>query len=372
MWKLIPIIVICLAIAFFSDRFSRKNERLTGYIYKEKFIWIIAVIVMILFAGLRIQYNDTGTYLAMYEATNADFDFSDIEWTFGGNFGFAIVNILLKSLGFSKSGYLMVYSIVTYSIYVWFIHKYSTDFLMSIFLFMCLVFTFPLAAIKQCVAVAFCLLAVDKAINKKWFWFAFWILIAETFHAYSIMYLIVPIMFFLPWQDKRTMFWIVAFIVAGFLLRPMLGTLLESTESLGKDYTIENFSGEGVNPFRLLVSLVPLVMSFVLRKQINDPYYEVNRAEELCMNLSFLNGEIMFVALFGTANYFARLANYFYIFPVIALPRMFNMVKPNWRVPMKVVAIACYAMFLYYGNAINYPIDNELKHILLNEFRFFA
>lgn len=373
MWKLVPIFLICIAVAFFSDRFSRKNERLTGYIYKEKFIWILLIVVTAVFAGLRTRYNDTGTYLESYEyLVNSKFDFSDVEWTFGGNFGFVIVNILLKSLGFTNNGFLMVFAIVTYSIYIWFIHKYSTDFLMSIFLFMCLVFTFPLAAIKQCVAVAFCLLAVDKAINKKWFWFAFWILIAETFHAYSIIYLIVPLMFFLPWQDKRTVMWIVIFFFAGILLRPMLGTLLEATESLGKDYSVEEFSGEGVNPFRLLVSLVPLVMSFVLRKQINDPYYEVNRAEELCMNLSFLNGEIMFVALFGTANYFARLANYFYIFPVIALPRMFNMVKPNWRVPMKVVAIACYAMFLYYGNAINQSIDNELKHILLNDFRFFV
>ena len=114
---------------------------------------------------------------------------------------------------------------------------------MSIFLFMCLVFTFPLAAIKQCVAVAFCLLAVDKAINKKWFWFIFWILIAETFHAYAIIYLIVPLMFFLPWQDKRTVMWIVLFFFAGILLRTMLGTLLETTESLGKDYTVEEFSG---------------------------------------------------------------------------------------------------------------------------------
>lgn len=373
MWKLVPIIIITLVAAFFSDRFSRKNERLTGYIYKEKFIWIIPIVAMAVFAGLRIQYNDTGTYLGMYETlTNSDFDFSDVKWTFGYNFGFNTVNIVLRSLGFSKNGYLMVYSIVTYSIYIWFIHKYSTDFLMSMFLFMCLVFTFPLAAIKQCVAVAFCLIAVDKAINKKWFWFIFWLLIAETFHAYCVMYLIVPLLFFVPWSDKKTVMWIVIFFVAGILLRPMLGTLLESTESLGKDYTVEEFSGKGVNPFRLLVSLVPLVMSFILRKRINDPYYEVNRAEGLCMNLSFLNGEIMFVALFGTANYFARLANYFYIFPVIALPRMFNMVKPNWRVPMKVAAVACYAMFLYYGNAINQPIDNELKHILLNEFRFFV
>lgn len=375
MWKLVPIFLICIAVAFFSDRFSRKNERLTGYIYKEKFIWIILIIVTVVFAGLRTRYNDTGTYLKTYEyLVNSKFDFSDVEWTFGGNFGFNIVNILLKSLGFTNNGYLMIFAIVTYSIYIWFIHKYSTDFLMSIFLFMCLVFTFPLAAIKQCVAVAFCLLAVDKAINKKWFWFVFWILIAETFHAYSIMYLIVPLMFFLPWQDKRTVMWIVIFFFAGILLRPMLGTLLETTESLGKDYTVEEFGGEGVNPFRLLVTLVPLVMSFILRKQINDPYYEYDRQDNICLNLSFLNGEIMFIALFGTANYFARLANYFYIFPVIALPRLFNMVKPKWRTPMKVAAILCYLFFIWYDQTHSGfgTFDNSFDSIALNEFKWIS
>lgn len=375
MWKLVPIFLICIAVAFFSDRFSRKNERLTGYIYKEKFIWILLIVVTAVFAGLRTYYNDTATYLESYEyLVNSKFDFSDVEWTFGGNFGFNIVNILLKSLGFTNNGFLMVFAIVTYSIYIWFIHKHSTDFLMSIFLFMCLVFTFPLAAIKQCVAVAFCLLAVDKAINKKWFWFVFWILIAETFHAYSIMYLIVPLMFFLPWQDKRTVMWIVLFFFAGILLRPMLGTLLETTESLGKDYTVEEFSGEGVNPFRLLVTLVPLVMSFILRKQINDPYYEYDRQDNICLNLSFLNGEIMFIALFGTANYFARLANYFYIFPVIALPRLFNMVKPKWRTPMKVAAIGCYLFFMWYDQTHSGfgTFDNSFDSIALNEFKWIS
>lgn len=374
MWKLVPIFLICLVVAFFSDRFSRKNERLTGYIYKEKFIWIILIVVTAVFVGLRVSYNDTVTYLEIYDyLVNSKFDFSGVEWTFGGNFGFDIVNIVLKSLGFTNNGYLMVFAIVTYSIYIWFIHKYSTDFLMSIFLFMCLVFTFPLAAIKQCIAVAFCLIAVDKAINKKWFWFIFWILIAETFHAYAIIYLIVPLMFFLPWQDKRTVMWIVLFFFAGILLRPMLGTLLETTESLGKDYTVEEFSGEGVNPFRLLVTLVPLVMSFILRKQINDPYYEYDRQDNVCLNLSFLNGEIMFIALFGTANYFARLANYFYIFPVIALPRLFNMVKPKWRTPMKVAAIGCYLFFFYYSNVIAgwNPFDVEFVSVPLREFHWF-
>lgn len=374
MWKIIPVITICICAAFFSDRFSRKDERLNGYVYKEKFIWTIAIVVSAIFAGLRTRYNDTGTYLETYNLlTNSNFDFSDIKWNFGSNFGYNVVTITLKSLGFSNNGYLMVFAIVTYGIYIWFIHKYSTDFLMSMFLFICLVFTFPLAAIKQCVAVAFCLLAVDKAINKKWFWFIFWILIAESFHAYSFMYLIVPLLFFVPWQDKRTVMWIVIFFFAGILLRPMLGTVLSITDALGEEYTVEEFSESGVNPFRLLVCLVPLVLSFILRKQINDPYNEVNRAEGLCMNLAFLNGEIMFVALFGTANYFARLANYFYIFPIIALPRMFNMVKPKWRTLMKVCVVVCYLAFFYYEiNIAHGRFDDDFRSIAFNEFHFFS
>lgn len=378
MWKLVPVVLISLAGAFFYDRFSTKKENLSGYVYKEKTLWLIPIIVMAVFAGLRTNYNDTTAYTYSYENfVKSNFDFSGINWTFGDNFGYSILLIILKSLGFSTNGYLMAFAIITYGIYIWFIHKYSTDFLMSMFLFICLVFTFPLAAIKQCIAVAFCLLAVDKAINKKWFWFVFWIFIAETFHAYSFMYLIVPLLFFVPWQNNKTVMWIVIFFLIGILLRPMMDTVLSITDALGEEYTAESFNEGGVNPFRLLVCLVPLVLSFILRKQINDPYNEVNRAEGLCMNLAFLNGEIMFVALFGTANYFARLANYFYIFPVIALPRLFNMVNPKWRFPLKIVAVCCYMFFMWYSLMYQMysgfgSFDEQYKRILLSEFHWFS
>lgn len=374
MWKLVPVVLISLTAAFFYDRFSTKKENLSGYVYKEKILWLIPIIAMAVFAGLRTNYNDTTAYTFAYEEhTKSNFDFSDVSWSFGDNFGFNVFSIILKSLGLSTNGYLMVFAIITYGIYIWLIHKYSTDFLMSMFLFICLIFTFPLAAIKQCVAVAFCLLAVDKAINKKWFWFVFWIFIAETFHAYSFMYLIVPLLFFVPWQNNKTIMWIVIFFLIGILLRPMLGTVLSITDALGEEYTVESFNQAGVNPFRLLVCLVPLVLSFILRKQINDPYNEVNRAEGLCMNLAFLNGEIMFVALFGTANYFARLANYFYIFPVIALPRLFNMVNPKWRTLMKICVVVCYFLFFYYSEYVIYgQFDNRYQGITFNEFSFFA
>lgn len=371
MWKLVPVIAICMVIAFFSDRFSTKKENLSGYAYKEKYLWLLMTTAMAVFAGLRTQYNDTGTYLETYNLlTNSNFDFSSIEWKFGSNFGFNVITILLKSLGFTDNGYLMAFSVVTYFIYIWFIRKYSTDFLMSVFLFFCFVYTFPFAAIKQSIAVAFCLVAVDKAINKKWFWFVFWIFIAETFHAYSFLYLIVSLLFFVPWQNNKTFMWIVIFFFIGILLRPMLGTVLSITDALGEGYTVESFNQTGVNPFRTVVCLVPLALSFVLRKQINDPYNEVNRAEGLCMNLAFLNGEMMFVALFGTANYFARLANYFYIFPVIAVPRMLNLVKPKWRFLLKVVAIGCYIYFMWYSQIYSGfdTFDRQYDRILLRDF----
>lgn len=373
MQKLIPIVAISLFLALLSDSFSKKDEKLNGYLKKEKFLWIFIVIVMGVFAGLRESYNDTSAYIHAYDLVSGNLDFKSIDWSFGNNPGFVLVQILFKHFSFSHNSYIMFYSLLTYGIYIWFIRKYSTDFLMSIFIFICMVFTFPLAAIKQCVAVAFCLIAVDKAINKKWFWFIFWIFIAETFHAYSFMYVLVPMLFFLPWESKKTYLWIVIFLLIGLLLRPMLGSVLSITDSLGEEYTAETFSGEGINPFRLAVCLVPLILSFILRKQVISPESQMLREDNICMNLSFLNGEIMFVALFGTANYFARLANYFYIFPVIALPRLFNMLQPKLRMPLKIAAVICYFIFFYYSTVMVYgSFDNMFRRISLNEFHVFA
>ena len=374
MWELVPTVCISLLMAMISDFFSKKDDKLNHYTNKAKFLWILIPIIIGVFVGLRTGYNDTYAYIQTYKLTPDGFNFENISFDFGDNPGHAILTRITKSFGFSVNAYFMIYSIATYFIYIWFIHKYSTDFLMSMFLFICLVLTFPMAAVKQSIAVAFCLIAVDKAINKKWFWFIFWIFIAETFHAYSFMYVLVPMLFFLPWEDKKTYMWIVIFFFIGLLLRPMLGSVLSITDSLGEEYTVEDFSGEGVNPFRLLVCLVPLVLSFILRNKVTDPKYEMMREDNICMNLSFLNGEIMFVALFGTTNYFARLANYFYIFPVIALPRLFNMIQPKWRLPLKLAVIVCYFAFFYYSNILAYsvPFDDTFRRISLNEFHIFA
>ena len=167
MWKLVPVVAISLALALFSDLFSRKDPMKNRYVYQEKFLWIFIIVTMALFAGLRTSYNDTFSYMNSYELTSCDINLANIDWNFGNNPGYSLVQNIFKHFGFTVNAYLLFYSIITYSIYIWFIHKYSSDFLMSIFLFICLVFTFPMAALKQCAAVAFCLVAVDKAMTRQ-------------------------------------------------------------------------------------------------------------------------------------------------------------------------------------------------------------
>jgi hypothetical protein len=74
-------------------------------------------------------------------------------------------------------------------------------------------------------------------------------------------------------------------------------------------------------------------------------------------NLAMLNALIMFVGLFGTANYFARLANYFLPAQIIVLPWILNRVHPRDRAWLLPACIAGYLGYFYYENAIIRPFD---------------
>lgn len=336
------------------------------YVYKEKLFFLALAVVLILFAGLRIAYNDTFTYVHGYENISLEGGIlNGVNWKIGNNPGFAVLNRWLSFWGCSAQTFLLIYSILTVGIYLWFIRKYTNNLWLSVFLFLMLgSYIFTLAAIKQCVAVAFCLVGVDSAINRKWGLFVLWVLLGTLFHPYALMYLIVPLLFFRPWSSK-TYILLLVFIVAGFLLQPLMDKVIDVTTMLGEEYDAASFSGEGVNPFRLAVVCVPIFLSFVTRRVI---WQEDNRTQNCLLNLTMLNGAIMFVALFGTANYFARLANYFLIFQTLSVPWLFTHFEKKSKQLITSVAVVCYFAFFYYANAIDQPFDNYYYSISLLQY----
>ena len=358
MTELIPTIVIALVLGAIIEKTS-KFQRISALNIR---VCIIALfIVLTLFIGLRTRYNDTTTYTHSYNMLmKADNPFNEIDWVLGTNPGFHFVNAVLMRCGWSAQSFLLFYAAITIGIYLWFLKKYANNFLFSLFLFITVgCYTFTLAAIKQCVAMALCLVATDRAIQKKPVSFAFFIILASLFHPYALMYLIVPFMTFCPWSGRSVvLFGFFAFL--GVLLQRLLGTLISITTMLGEEYTVESFVGDGVNPFRLAVCAVPLMLALMSKRVI---YSKNDKINNLFVNLSMLNAEIMFIALFGTANYFARLANYFLIFQTIALPWLVTHFDWNSQKVLKIGATLGYSVYFYYANVINQHFDSLYSSI---------
>lgn len=370
MTKIIAITAIAMIFAVISHNCSDYSFSLERYRKKDRVFYAVMAALLILFAGLRTWYNDTPTYLQAYGAVSTDgtvFD-SVTDWSIGENPGFQLVNSIMKHSGLSGQSFLLIYAAVTNGIYLWFLRKYTTNIWLTTFLFVIAgCFLFTLAAIKQCIAVAICLLAVDQALQKRYGWFAFWVAVAVTFHPYAVMYAVVPFMMFQPWSRKT--YWSLAiFGLAGILLQSLLGTIVDVTSMLGEEYDASSFSGEGVNPFRLAVTSVPLIMSFLARYQIENMDKRQEKAYFLFTNLAILNAEIMFVGLFGTANYFARLANYFQIFQVLTIPWLLQFFDPKSRRWLAGCAVAGYSLFCYYENGILRPFDESYSYITLTQY----
>ena len=180
-------------------------------------------------------------------------------------------------------------------------------------------------------------------------------MVGSLFHAYALMYLLVPFLFFRPWS-KMTVIMLIVFGTIGFGMQSLVGTLLNVTDMLGESYDAASFTGEGVNPIRLLVTAVPVFLSFLSAKQIAETE---ERDQYLITNLTMLNAEIMFVGLFGTANYFARLANYFLPFQAVSIPWLFKHYDYKSQRLLVPIAVFCYFMFFVYSFAVNENFDSS-------------
>ena len=350
MSKLIPIIVLSMIFAFAADRssgYSYDTRGIKQYTSKNKIFFIALTLIMAVFVGLRTSGNDTYTYQQMYEQLPEGIDaIRSIDWTdLAAAPGHQFISGCLKYIGASTQDYFMFFALTSIPVYLWFIRKYTCNLTLSVYFFITMgTYVFSMAAVKQTAAVALLMIASDRAFEKKYVQFAVWLLIAELFHPYAFVYLIVPFMSFIPWTWKTYVLLAGTALVSTGLSRFMRG-ILAMTDALGGDYSATEFLGEGVSIFRVLVVWVPLGLSFLARK-----YIRVNsdRISNYIINLTMVNAMIMFVGLFGTANYFARLANYFLVYQTLSLPLIFNCFTEKSRKLLILTSVICYFIFFYY------------------------
>ena len=360
------VIVITLGLAWLMQEtyVVSPGSRLTAA--RNCLLWITIFLMLALFIGLRKYYNDTYTYIVGY---NGALGFPEVLDGFsrklGDNPGFVLLNAVFKTYDVSHHGFLLFYASVSVGVFLYFIKRYSNNVLLSLFLlFATNTYLLSAAAVKQSIAIAIGLLGVQFALDGKWIRFAVALFIAATFHPYVLLFALVPFLLFRPWTSG-TYFLIAGFLVAGFALESLLGTIVDMTSMFGDSYNEEDLIGEGINIFRVLVSNASLILTFLYRRHI---FQNSSRTENLMINLAMVNGAIMFVGLFGTAIYFSRLANYFTVSQCIALPWILSKLPTKHRQFFTVLMVVGYTGFFLYANVMVNGFDSGFARITVFEY----
>ena len=94
----------------------------------------------------------------------------------------------------------------------------------------------------------------------------------------------------------------------------------------------------------------------------------MTKVENMIFNLAMIHALIMFVGLFGTANYFARLANYFLPAHVVVLPWMLNKIYYRHRAFLKTSCVIGYTGYFMYDNLIRHRFDDAFNQIGLFDY----
>lgn len=294
---------------------------------------------------LRKTYNDTENYiLGFINAASVREGIDNglfADWT--GNPLSMLYRSLMHDLTDNYHIYFIVPAFLSSYAVVKLCKHYSVNPAFSILIFFSIgTYCLYIAAMKQCFAVFFLLMALPYAIDRKYVRFYLLVLIAVLFHTHAFMFAIVPLLIEKPW-GKVTWLLLAATLFAMATYDSTLGAFMEYAQSLGAMVAEDEvFDGNSINILRVLVYWVPAIMAFVFRQRL---FGSSTKTENLFANMSIISAFILTIGLVEGANLYARMAGYFEIATAITLPWM---IKKIFTKQSAQIVTVCAAV-LYFG-----------------------
>ena len=342
MINLFVLIIFCFIIANQIEVLSRGASSVWEAAKKNliiKLLFIVLVLIMILFSGLRTSYNDTSAYFHGYTMIDAsNLKLLTLTEPYGGFYLFE--GMLKKYISAEPQTLIMASSIIVNVLYVWFFAKHSKCFGLTVLSYFILgPYVFSMAGIKQILAMSISLLAIDNMLRKRYRRFVLWMLLAMTFHPYIICLIILPLLTDGIWNMKT----VVIILVMVFCVSN-LDFIIRLASYIGKDYSLDEMTGSTINPIRVIVEMIPVFFAFVSRnkiRRVNDNFLNLG------INMMVLNGFMIFAGLFMSPIYCGRIATYFSSFVAITIPWMLDVIyKKNENRRANIMIY--YAFFIVY------------------------
>lgn len=288
----------------------------------SKLLYLIMTVWMVFFAGLRTANNDTGTYMESFTYfVPKGLNFEGGLSQYGG---FEIYQRLLKTfVSEDPQSLIFVSALITTALYMRYIAKHSHYYCGAIALFFIGLYSFSMGGIKQAIAIAIALYAIDALNRRNFVSAALIFLLAFGFHPYVICLLTALFLQDRVWDKKTVLICMGVVLVIG-----NLESVLGFAAVIGKTYTITEFTNYTINPFRVIIEALPVYISFVHRKKINATQ---DKMLILGTNMNIIGFCFIFLGLFVNPMYMGRMATYFTALSMISVPKMLAVCYGNTK-----------------------------------------
>ena len=365
MLKLLIVFAAALALAYVSEQ-NTKAIVASGQRYSvwNDWAYLLLVTILVIFSGLRTNYNDTWTYINGFRSAPML-----SEWLLDAeNYNpfknpiFYFCQSALRTITDNPQWLVFGGSLITQVCFIRFFKEYSDKFCFSIFIYFTLgTFVLSLAAIKQVVAMAVVTLAFPYLEKKKWASYYIIIAVAMLIHTYAMAFAALPLFQTRPWK-LFTILFVAAMVIVMMNFKEAIEAFMEQANDLGKtleDYEI--FDESTVNIFRLAVYAVPPIVSLIFQVWI---FQDSKTIDNILIHMSIISLAFISMGTQSGANMFARMAMYFELGTICCLPGMLEKTfdKRSYRLVLS-IAVVCFFAFFVYANAIAVDFGREFKWI---------
>lgn len=259
--------------------------------------------------------------------------------------GFTLLGLVVKQFsGGSETAYRMVLALIHSIPVVFIIRKYSEEYIFSIYVFIagCNHLAWMMNGQRQFIAVTLIFATTPWIIEKKYFRSILVILFASMFHTTALYML--PVIFIVQgeaWNWKTLLVSISAMIGAVFFARDS-SMFDQFADTIGYSLeTVKNWGDDGMNPIRVAVFAVPLVLALLSIDKIrNENYAIVN----VCINMTVITVGIGLIAVVTSGIMTGRMPIYTSMYGLILLPAVIRSCFLKRTRPF----VYLFAVILYY------------------------
>lgn len=322
----------------------------------QTFFFIVGVVIFAYVTGQRFAFGDTIAY--MYSFSETTTTVSDVLSNFklGEEQLFLLIKVFIKQyISTDPRVFIEIISFITIVPILYFYFNYSGDLKFALLLFVlsgC--WEHSMNGLRQYLACAIMLMALSLLYKRKWYLYIPIVILAAQIHTSAYIFIVVYFIANKPAWGKFTK---ILLIIGLFLLvtYPITGSFMnnlfvENTD-YGEKYNTSDFTNN-VNMFRLAVMSVPVVVSFINRKNMIGKY----KYYDIVFNMSLLCAMCTLIGIFSTV--YARLNLYFEVFNVIILVWNINdMVKRERYKWIRFACIVCFIVYFIYQMMFTYNLS---------------